>query len=197
LGIGGGVLVAIEGAHGSGKTTLVMAVTACLKVAGWNAIAVAEVTRTSPFVEETAIFKGRGYSISSQLQLFASQIVQENLAARHHEIVVADRSIFNSVAYGRFLLEAPEDRDVLDAMNRLAENYGRFYDCIFYLDASWLDAGVNDAFRPTDSEFWHQANDSLISVLRHSGVLLLEVPVSLSLATMTDWVVARIEPFLE
>jgi predicted ATPase len=191
VGIAEGRLVAIEGPHGAGKTTLVMAVTSYLKARGVNAIAVPEVTRSSPFVEEAVIFEGRPYSISSQLQLFGSQITQENLAARHHETVIADRSVFNPVAYGRFLLKSTEDQEMLDAMEELARVYARMYDGVFYLDANWLSSGTKDAYRPIDGEFRDRANLSLLSTLRRSGVKLFEIPSSLDLEAMTVWVVTR------
>lgn len=192
MGIGGGTLVAIEGAHGAGKTTLVMAVTASLKVRGVNAIAVPEVTRSSPFVEETAIFGGRPYSLSSQLQLFGSQLAQENLLARHHQVVVADRSVYNPIAYGRFLLESTEDQEVLDAMEELGRMYGRMYDAIFYIEANWLGSGSRDAYRPQDAEFRDLANAHLLPTLRNSGVRLFELPLDLDLWTMAEWVVDRV-----
>ena len=192
MGIGRGTLVAIEGAHGAGKTTLVLAVTACLKTRSVNAIALPEVTRSSPFVEEAAIFGGRPYSLSSQLQLFGSQIAQENLLARHHEVVVADRSVYNPVAYGRFLLKTAKDHEVLDAMEELGRAYAAMYDGIFYLDANWLGSGTRDAYRPQDAEFRELANASLIATLRRSRVKLFEVPSGLDLESMTKWVVARI-----
>jgi predicted ATPase len=192
LSIGKCTLVAVEGAHGAGKTTLVLAVTASLKWRGVNAIALAEVTRSSPFVEETAIFGGRPYSISSQLQLFGTQLAKEQLLARHHEVVVCDRSILNPIAYGRLLLSDPRSKDVLAALEIFARAYAGTYDAIFFVRDNRLLLGSRDPYRPTDEDFRRRADDSLQREIADSGVVSFDVPEGLELPERTSWVISRI-----
>lgn len=192
MSIGGCKLVAVEGPHGAGKTTLVMAVTAHLKSRGVNAVALPEVTRSSPFVEEAAIFGGRPYSISSQLQLFGAQLAEEQLLARHHEVVISDRSILNPIAYGRMLLSDARSREILTALEIFARSYARTYDTVFLVHDNRLLSGRRDPYRPHDEAFRRKAQESLASSIAGSGVVSLDVPEGLELPERMSWVVSRI-----
>jgi len=59
MSVRGCVVVAIEGTHASGKTTLVHALTALYRARGVLVDCTGEPARTSPFIEETVIH-GKG-----------------------------------------------------------------------------------------------------------------------------------------
>src|SRR5439155_11276189 len=69
----GCVLVAVEGTHASGKTTLVHALTAHYRAQGVLVDCVPEPARTSPFIEDTVIHRTGGFDLTTEVDLFAAQ----------------------------------------------------------------------------------------------------------------------------
>ena len=102
-------LIAIEGAHCTGKSTLVHAITARYKSRNVHAASFTEVARASAFVEQVVIHGKGCFDITAELQLLAAQIAQEQLLARYHQLLICDRSVANVLGYSRILLSTNPD----------------------------------------------------------------------------------------
>lgn len=100
------VVVAVEGTHASGKTTLVHALAAHYRARGALVDCAAEPARTSPFIEETVIYGKGAFDLVTEVDLFAAQLTATLRAARHQHLLICDKTIVNVLAYARMVLPA-------------------------------------------------------------------------------------------
>ena len=129
-------VIAIEGAHGTGKSTLVHALVAEFKSHNIHAASLAETARTSAFVEEVVIHDHGAFDIAAELHLLSSQIAQEQLLARHHELLICDKTVANVLGYSSILLSRETDgfsSQMLKSMECFCRDYVEQYDAVFFL----------------------------------------------------------------
>jgi uridine kinase len=81
MAIRGTTLVAVEGTHATGKTTLVHALTAHYRRRSVNVACSSEPARTSPFIEEIVLHGKGAFDLATEVDLFAAQL-QETLPTR-------------------------------------------------------------------------------------------------------------------
>jgi AAA domain len=130
------IVVAVEGTHASGKTTLVHALTAHYGVRGVLVDCIGESARTSPFIEETVIHGKGVFDLATEIDLFAAQLLATLRAARHHPLI-CDKTVANVPAYAGMMVPAPPGghvATVLDAMAGFCRAWAPLtYDAVFYL----------------------------------------------------------------
>ena len=101
------VVIAVEGTHASGKTTLTHALAAYYRERGIHVATVEEPARHSPFIEEIVVHgKGR-FDLECEADLFAAQLSAQLRAARQHTMIICDKTIANVLAYAWIVLETP------------------------------------------------------------------------------------------
>lgn len=188
-------LVAVEGAHASGKTTLVHALTARLKEAHVHVAVHGDVARESPLVEE-AIVHGKGeIDLTTELQLFAAQLAGEQLLARHHELVLCDKSLLSVIAYSTLFLDGKLDereRELLAAMRTMSHLYAERYDAVFLLGDLYPLEATDDPHRLVEQDGRLRLAGLLAAECESAAVQLHRVPVGLSSAEKLAWVSERI-----
>jgi hypothetical protein len=188
-------LIAVEGAHCTGKSTLVHAITAYYKSRNVHAAGFTEVARASAFVEQVVIHgKGR-FDITAELQLLASQIAQEQLLARYHQLLICDRTVANVLGYSRILLSTSPDgfsTRMLRAMEDFCRVYVEQYDRVFILSDFYDPTSTPDPFRPADKAFQLAADTEIRNACLSLQMPVIDMPVGLSLDDKVDWIVAKI-----
>jgi hypothetical protein len=151
----------------------------------------AEVARQSPFVEDVVIHGREPFDISGELHLLGAQIALEQSLARHHELLICDKTVANILGYSLLLLQSSADafaHDMIRAMEALCRAYVRQYDLVFYAcDLYELDS-TNDPFRPRDREFQRRADEFIRDACKRVGVAFVEIPLGLTLASKVNWV---------
>jgi thymidylate kinase len=118
------VVLAIEGTHASGKTTLAHALTAYYRERGIHVAVVEEPARHSPFIEEIVVHGKGQFDLETEVDLFAAQLSAQLRAARNHKMIIADKTIANVMAYAQLVLQIqPGSREaaVLDAMKTFCQ----------------------------------------------------------------------------
>jgi len=100
-------VLAIEGTHASGKTTLTHALAAYYREQGIHVTTVEEPARHSPFIEEIVVHGKGQFDLETEADLFAAQLSAQLRAARQHSMIIADKTIANVLAYARIVLPAP------------------------------------------------------------------------------------------
>ena len=101
------VVIAVEGTHASGKTTLTHALAAHYRETGIHVATVEEPARHSPFVEEIVVHGHGQFDLETEVDLFAAQLSAQLRAARQHTMIICDKTIANVLAYARIVLETP------------------------------------------------------------------------------------------
>ncbi|MGH3548462.1 MAG: dTMP kinase [Pseudonocardiaceae bacterium] len=97
-------LVAFDGTHASGKTTLIHAVAALLRRQGVHVTTLGEPARTSPLVDDVVIHRAADFDMTLELDIFAAHITNSVRAVRSHEVVLCDKTPTNVLAYCKMLL---------------------------------------------------------------------------------------------
>lgn len=187
------VVLAIDGTHASGKTTLIHALTAHYRRQGVNVAAMGEPARSSPFMEEIVIH-GRGtFDVAAEVDVFAAQLTYQLRTARNHQLLIADKTVVNVLAYARMLLEISPggpDAAVLDAMETFCRAWAPTYDLVFFTSDHYDQP--NDAFRAKVSGLQDTAGTVLRETYQRLGVPLVDVPAGLETGQRVEWVARRV-----
>jgi hypothetical protein len=101
------VVLAIEGTHASGKTTLTHGLAAHYRERGIHVATVEEPARASPFIEEIVVHGKGQFDVECEADLFAAQLSAQLRAARQHTMIICDKTIANVLAYAWLVLPAP------------------------------------------------------------------------------------------
>ena len=134
-------LIAITGTHGTGKTTMSFQLAAEYKRQGANVKVIQEVARTCPFP------LNKDMTTETALWIYHEHRRQELEAAKTHEVVICDRTCFDSFVYAEVLsLQVPyhEKRAALRHLDR--------YHKLFFVFPG-DKAPSEDGIRSTDEEF--------------------------------------------
>lgn len=191
-------MVAVEGTHASGKTTLVHALTAHYRERGILVDCTGEPARTSPFIEDIVIHGQGTFDLPTEVDLYAAQLSGTLRATRHHQLLICDKTIMNVVAYARMVLPAPPDGHeaaVLDAMAALCRAWAPVaYDAVFYLPDQYNHS--DDPLRAKVSHLQAQTADAVRDVCAAVGVELVDVPAGLDTADRVAWISRRVDALL-
>lgn len=185
--------IAIDGTHASGKTTLIHALTARYRRQGINVAAMGEPARTSPYMEEIVIH-GRGtFDIAAEVDVFAAHLQFHLRTARNHQLLIADKTILNVLAYARMLLKVEpgsHDADVLDAMENFCRAWSPTYDLVFFTQDHYHQP--SDGFRAKVAGLQDTADTTLRELYDRLDVAVLDVPVGLETEQRVDWITQRV-----
>lgn len=180
-------VIAVEGTHASGKTTLVHALVSHYRERGIHITCVDEPSRNSPFMEEI-VLHGRGtFDIVAELDTFAAQYTTQLRAARHHAVLVADKTPMNVVAYARSLLPE-QDAPVIDAMLGLCAATAHLYDAVLYASDVYDPRQPGDALRSKVADQQAEVDKVLREVAAHAGITLIEIPRRLTTPDRVRWI---------
>ncbi|MDG4797183.1 ATP-binding protein [Micromonospora sp. WMMD1082] len=198
MSVRGCVLVGIEGTHASGKTTLVHALTAHYRQRGVLVDCAPEPARTSPFIEETVIHGKGGFDLACEVDLFAAQLSATLRAARHHALLICDKTVVNVLAYARMVL-APEpggtDAAVLEAMSGLCAAWApASYDAVFYLPDRFDHPA--DPMRAKVAHLQAETAEAVRATCADVGLPLVDLPAGLDTAGRVAWIILRVDPLL-
>lgn len=136
--------IAITGTHGAGKSTLSYVLASQFKLIGKNVKIIQEVARACPFpINE-------GMSKEAAIWIFLEHARKELEAEKKHEIVVCDRTLYDSFVYAKhFNLFDRNDPDT--EFERLAYARLQDYDKIFFVEPTM--PLLVDNVRSPDEEF--------------------------------------------
>ena len=185
------VMVAVEGTHASGKTTLTHALAAHYREQGIHVATVEEPARHSPFVEEIVVHgKGR-FDLETEVDLFAAQL----RAARQHTMVICDKTIANVLAYARIVLETPPRGHAavtLDAMDTFCRAWAGTYDAVFYCCDRFSQHQQGDLYRAKVLDLQSAADRVVRSTCASVGQKVIDIPPGMTTAERVRWIAARL-----
>jgi predicted ATPase len=190
----GCVVVAIEGTHASGKTTLTHALAACFRERGIHVATVDEPARHSPFIEEIVVH-GRGqFDLETEADLFGAQLSAQLRAARQHSMIIADKTIANVLAYSRLVLPAvrgTREAAVLTAMEDFCRAWALMYDVVFYCCDSFSQHQDGDPYRAKVLDLQPAADRLVRQTCATVGQRVVDIPPGMSTAERVAWITTR------
>lgn len=189
-------LLAFDGTHASGKTTLIYAVAASLRRQGVHVTTLGEPARTSPFVDDVVIHKTGDFDMALELDLFAAHITNSLRAARSHEVVLCDKTPTNVLAYCKMLLKVEPgtwDAEMADAMDGFCRAWGQAYDVVFFCQDHYGTVQRGDKYRTRVADLQVQADSLVRAQYTRLGQQIIEIPRGLDIDKRARWVVARIK----
>src|SRR4051794_38299771 len=188
------MVIAIEGAHATGKSTLAHALV-CELMRRHKRVAICiDVARRSPFVEAVVMHGAATFDLATQLHLFGAQVAEEQILARTADFVVCDKSMISAIAYARVLLEgkmSSDDVDVVAAMRTFARAYSSRYDGIVLLSEFRDVSSVSDPLRLNDTGVRELAQEYVTEELAHARARVLPMPDGLHTQAQVRWILAQ------
>jgi predicted ATPase len=188
-------IVAIEGTHATGKTTLVHALTAHYRLRSVNVVCSGEPARTSPFIEEIVLHGKGSFDLATEVDLFAAQLQHQLRVARHHQLAIFDKTIANVLGYARLVLDTPDgsiEQGVLDAMAAFCHAWAPVYDAVFYLHDRYDAHTATDPLRARVLDLQDATDHAVRTACTDSGISLIDVPTGLDLDARVQWVAERL-----
>ena len=148
--------LAITGSFGTGKTTQLfdLAREYKYKYPAKSIGIIQEIARFCPFpVNETP-------DIESQAWIFSTQLKEEIEYSKLYDIVLCDRTLFDSVAYAKVNGLEKE----ANLMYQLALDFVTTYDSIIFRNISKSDFLIADGFRSTNIKFRQDVENELLEI---------------------------------
>jgi hypothetical protein len=188
-------VIAVEGTQAAGKTTLVHALTAYYRERSVNVVSTGEPARTSPFMEAIVLHEQGTFDLVAELDLFARQLTDPLRAARHHQLLITDKTPANVLALARLVLDPAEPRTagVLAAMEALCRAWmPQAYDLVVYCRDRYDQQAGGDRFRTKVLGLQGDAEHAIYQTCKDSGVAIAELPVGLRTAERVQWIAEQV-----
>ncbi|WP_018639384.1 AAA family ATPase [Parafrankia elaeagni] len=189
------LVVAVEGTHASGKTTLTHALAAYYRERGVHVACVPEPARNSPFIEEIVVH-GRGeFDVECEVDLFAAQLTSLLRTARQHTMVIADKTIANVLAYAWLVLpggpEGPH-APVLRAMETFCRAWAPVYDAVFYCTDKFDQQQLGDPYRSRVLDIQPAADRVVRSICATVGQRIYDIPPNMPTSARVGWIAEQL-----
>ena len=134
----------------------------------------------------------------TEVDLYAAHLSATLRAARHHRLVICDKTVVNVLAYARLVLPAQpgsHDAAVLDAMAGFCRAWAPVtYDAVFYLPDRYPHP--HDPMRAKVAHLQAETAEAVRTTCADVGLPLLDVPAGLDVAGRVAWVARRVDRLL-
>ncbi|MFF3327060.1 AAA family ATPase [Streptomyces sp. NPDC002889] len=184
-------VIAIEGTQASGKTTLIHALTSHFREQSINVACTGEPARVSPFLEEI-VMHGKGtFDLIAEVDLFGQQLSVPLRAARHHQLLIADKTPANVVALSRLVLDEtdPKVAPVLAALEAVCRAWmPQTYDAIVYCRDRFDQKAGGDRMRQKLLGLQERADSVIYQTCKDTKVPILDLPSGLTTAARVQWI---------
>ena len=189
------VVLAVEGTHASGKTTLTLALAAYYRERGIHVATVEEPARHSPFIEETVVHGKGAFDLECETDLFAAQLSAQLRAARQHTMIICDKTIANVLAYAWLVLETPprsRGAATLAAMEAFCRAWAGTYDAVFYCCDRFSQHQAGDPYRAKVLDLQSAADRVVRSTCATVGQRVIDLPPNMTTEQRVQWIAARV-----
>lgn len=188
-------VLAIEGTHASGKTTLTHALAAYYRERGIHVATVEEPARRSPFIEETVVHGKGAFDLETEVDLFAAQLSAQLRAARQHTMIVCDKTIANVLAYARLVLQTPprsRAAATLAALEAFCRAWAGTYDVVFYCCDRFSQHQTGDPYRAKVLDLQPAADRVVRSTCATVGQRVIDLPPNMTTSQRVQWIAHRV-----
>lgn len=182
-------VLAVDGTHSSGKSTLVAALVDHYALAGVDVAGVGDQARHSPLIAAVVDDPNGTFDLAAELDLLAATITAQLRASVGHQLLVVDKTVSNVVSYAQILLDEP-GHNVITSASRLCrawQPYDLVAHCRDHFDIDLAD----DPFRAKVTRLQATAGEHIRSGLQQAGYPLADLPTGLTTSQRVDWVTAH------
>ncbi|MFF4902252.1 AAA family ATPase [Streptomyces sp. NPDC001068] len=188
-------VIAVEGTQAAGKTTFVHALTAHLREQSIGVTCTGEPARTSPFMEDIVLHGTGPFDLVAELDLFAQHFTVPLRAARHHQVLITDKTPANVLALAGLVLDPtePGTASVLAAAEAMCRAWMPIaYDAIVYCRDRYDQKAGGDRMREKVLGLQDDADTAIYDACRATGVPMLEMPTGLTVSERVSWTMQRV-----
>jgi predicted ATPase len=188
-------VLAVEGTHASGKTTLTHALAAYYRERGIHVATVEEPARHSPFIEEVVVHGKGAFDLETEVDLFAAQLSAQLRAARQHTMIICDKTIANVLAYAWLVLETPPSSRAAAtcaAMEAFCHAWAGVYDAVFYCCDRFSQHQFGDSYRAKVLDLQPAADRVVRSTCATVGQRVIDIPPNMTTTQRVDWIARRV-----
>lgn len=189
-------LIAIDGTHASGKTTLKYRVASDLRMRGINVAVLEEPARSSPLVDDVVLHNSGSFDIVLEAELFAQHIMNCARASRQADLIISDKTTSNVLAYTRTLL-AWQNGDwtsrMIDGLTALDAAWCEAYDAVFYMTSRYNETQQGDNYRQKVVGLQASVDHAVQNEYATAGVTPILVPNESNLDLLSSWIQYRLE----
>lgn len=189
------IVLAVEGTHASGKTTLTHALAAYYRERGVHVATVEEPARHSPFIEEIVVHGKGSFDLETEVDLFAAQLSAQLRAARQHPMIICDKTIANVLAYAWLVLETPprsRAAATLAAMEAFCRAWAGVYDAVFYCCDHYSQHQPGDPYRAKVLDLQPAADRVVRATCGTVGQRVIDIPPNMTTAQRVDWIAQKV-----
>lgn len=188
-------IIAFDGTHASGKTTLKFAVAAYLREKGINCSVLSEPARTSPLVDDVVLRDIGTFDLELELDLIAAHITQSIRATRNSSLILSDRTPANVIAYSKLLVSIDEgfQKDLFQSVEDFVKRWMQVYDVVFYCQDYFCAETLRDNMRNKVLNIQHEVDMQTQLEYENAGIALEKIPLGLSGVERTKFVIDVIE----
>jgi predicted ATPase len=189
------VVLAVEGTHASGKTTLTHALAAYYRERGIHVATVEEPARHSPFIEEIVVHGKGTFDLETEVDLFAAQLSAQLRAARQHTMIICDKTIANVLAYAWLVLETPprsRTAAAVAAMEAFCHAWAGAYDAVFYCCDRFSQHQAGDPYRAKVLDLQPAADRVVRSTCATVGQRVIDIPPNMTTGQRVEWIAERV-----
>lgn len=191
-------IIAFDGTHASGKTTLIYAVAASLRAQGIHCAVLPEPARKSSLVDDVVLRGVGDFDVPLEIDLIAAHVSQCINAARTHPVVLADKTPLNVLAYTELLVTPRDDveRDLLSSAEEFSRSWTRVYDLVFYCQDHFSPNQPGDEMRAKVVDIQSEVDRAVVRQYREADAPLYRIPPGLDLSARTLFATMRIKEVL-
>ncbi len=189
------IVIAIEGTHASGKTTLTHALAAYYREQGIHVATVEEPARHSPFIEEIVVHGKGQFDLETEVDLFAAQMSAQLRAARQQTMIICDKTIANVLAYAWLVLETPPHSraaGILAAMEAFCHAWAGTYDAVFSCCDRFSLHQAGDPYRAKVLDLQPAADRVVRSTCATVGQRVIDIPPNMTTRQRVQWIAERV-----
>ena len=146
---------------------------------------------------EDIVLHGEGnFDLVAELDLFAQHFTVPLRAARHHQVLITDKTPANVLALARLVLDPtePDTALVLGAFEGMCRAWMPIaYDAIVYCRDRYDQKAGGDRMREKVLNIQDEADPAIYEACDSTRVPMLEMPTGLTVGQRVQWTMERVE----
>ncbi|MFQ6146741.1 hypothetical protein ACLMNJ_27310 [Streptomyces seoulensis] len=146
---------------------------------------------------EDIVLHGQGnFDLFAELDLFARHLTDPLRAARHHQVLITDKTPANVLALAGLVLDPtePGTASVLAAAEAICRAWMPIaYDVIVYCRDRYDQKAGGDRMREKVLNLQDESDNAIYDACRASRVPILQIPTGLTVAQRVQWTLENVE----